>query len=137
MSNAGKKVKAHYRGTLDDGTQFDSSYDRGTPIEFTCMAGQMIPGFDAAVEGMALGEKKTVRIEPKDAYGEYDPNRVQRIPRSQVPNADQMPLGGTVYLSNGFQQFPAQVEETELVVDMNHELAGKALTFEIELVEIA
>ena len=62
MSNEGKKVKAHYRGTLDDGTQFDCSYDRNEPIEFTCMAGQMIPGFDAAVKDMAVGEKKTVKI---------------------------------------------------------------------------
>lgn len=58
MSNEGKKVRAHYRGTLDDGTQFDSSYDRGEPIEFTCGAHQMIPGFDAAVIDMAVGEKR-------------------------------------------------------------------------------
>ena len=64
MSNEGKKVKTHYKGTLDDGTQFDSSYDRGEPLEFTCMAGQMIPGFDKAVRDMEVGETKTVRLEP-------------------------------------------------------------------------
>ena len=69
MSNEGKNVKAHYRGTLDDGTQFDSSYDRGEPIAFTCGAGQMIAGFDAAVKDMAVGEKKTVHIPAADAYG--------------------------------------------------------------------
>ena len=62
MSNEGKRVRAHYRGTLDDGTQFDSSYDRGEPLEFTCCAHQMIPGFDAAVKDMEVGEKKTVHI---------------------------------------------------------------------------
>ena len=62
MSNEGKKVKTHYKGTLDDGTQFDSSYDRGEPLEFTCMAGQMIPGFDKAVRDMEVGETKTVRL---------------------------------------------------------------------------
>ena len=96
MSNEGKKVKAHYRGTLDDGTQFDCSYDRNEPIEFTCMAGQMIPGFDAAVKDMAVGEKKTVKIPAADAYGEYNPQAVQEVPVSQVPNADQLPVGQTV-----------------------------------------
>ena len=69
MSNKGKKVKVHYTGTLDDGTKFDSSLDRGEPLEFTCMAGQMIPGFDAAVELMEQGETKTVHIPAADAYG--------------------------------------------------------------------
>ena len=98
MSNSGKKVKTHYRGTLDDGTQFDSSYDRGEPIEFTCGAGQMIPGFDAAVVDMALGEKKSVHIPAKDAYGEYNEQAVQKIPANQVPNADQLPVGQTAAL---------------------------------------
>lgn len=70
MSNEGKKVRAHYRGTLDDGTQFDCSYDRGEPIEFVAGAGQMIKGFDAAVLDMAVGEKKTVHIPAAEAYGE-------------------------------------------------------------------
>ena len=70
MSNQGKTVKAHYRGTLDDGTQFDSSYDRGEPIEFVAGAGQMIKGFDAAVLDMEVGEKKTVHIPAAEAYGE-------------------------------------------------------------------
>ena len=64
MSNKGKKVKVHYTGTLDDGTKFDSSRDRGEPIEFTCMAGQMIPGFDRAVDEMAVGEVRDVHLEP-------------------------------------------------------------------------
>ena len=139
MSNSGKKVKTHYRGTLDDGTQFDSSYDRGEPIEFTCGAGQMIPGFDAAVVDMALGEKKSVHIPAKDAYGEYNEQAVQKIPADQVPNADQLPVGQTVYFNSPYGPMPAKVVSVtidEVVLDMNHELAGKDLNFDIELVEI-
>ena len=139
MSNSGKKVKTHYRGTLDDGTQFDSSYDRGEPIEFTCGAGQMIPGFDAAVVDMALGEKKSVHIPAKDAYGEYNEQAVQKIPANQVPNADQLPVGQTVYFNSPYGPMPAKVASVtidEVVLDMNHELAGKDLNFDIELVEV-
>ena len=141
MSNAGKKVKAHYVGTLDDGTKFDSSLDRGEPIEFTCMAGQMIPGFDNAVKDMAVGETKTVRLTPDQAYGEYNDSLVQRVPRSRVPNAEQLPVGQKVYL-RGPQGQPLPVlvravEDDAVVFDMNHELAGQALTFEITLVQVA
>ena len=118
MSNKGKKVKVHYTGTLDDGTKFDSSLDRGEPLEFTCMAGQMIPGFDAAVETMEQGETKTVHI----------------------PNGDQLPVGQTVYMQGPTgQPFPVFVQGIEngiVTFDMNHELAGKDLNFEITLVEI-
>ena len=127
MSKSGKKVKTHYRGTLDDGTQFDSSYDRGEPIEFTCGAGQMIPGFDAAVVDMALGEKKSVHIPAKDAYGEYNEQAVQKIPADQVPNADQLPVGQTVYFNSPYGPMPAKVVSVtidEVVLDLNHELAG-------------
>ena len=107
MSNKGKKVKVHYTGTLDDGTKFDSSVDRGEPIEFVCMAGQMIPGFDAAVEDMAIGEKKTVHIPAAEAYGERDDAMVQKVPVDQIPNADQLPVGQTVYMMGpGGQPFP-------------------------------
>ena len=86
MSNEGKKVRAHYRGTLDDGTQFDSSYDRGEPLEFTCCAHQMIPGFDAAVKDMEVGEKKTVHIPCAEAYGERREDLIMFFPAAQVPN---------------------------------------------------
>ena len=85
MSNQGKTVKAHYRGTLDDGTQFDSSYDRGEPIEFVAGAGQMIKGFDAAVLDMEVGEKKTVHIPAAEAYGERSEDMIIFFPADQVP----------------------------------------------------
>ena len=140
MSNEGKKVKAHYTGTLDDGTKFDSSYDRNEPLAFTCMAGQMIHGFDKAVRDMEVGETKTVRLEPADAYGEYNPALVQKVPRANVPNAEQLPVGGTVYMrapdGSPFPVRVAEVTDDTVSFDMNHELAGKALTFEITLVEV-
>lgn len=140
MSNEGKAVKAHYVGTLDDGEKFDSSYDRGEPIEFTCMAGQMIPGFDQAVADMQVGEKKKVRIEPADAYGEVRAELIQDVPVENVPNAADLPVGQTVYMRgpNG-QPVPVQVVKIEnglVTFDMNHPMAGKALNFEIELVEV-
>ena len=98
MSNQGKKVKTHYRGTLDDGTQFDSSYDRGEPLEFTCGAGQMIKGFDAAVVDMQVGEKKTVHIPAADAYGEHNPEMVLTFPAEQVPDIEQIEKGMKLFL---------------------------------------
>ena len=128
MSNQGKKVKTHYRGTLDDGTQFDSSYDRGEPLEFTCGAGQMIKGFDAAVVDMQVGEKKTVHIPAADAYGERNPEMVITFPAEQVPNIEQigMPVPAVVI----------DVTPEAVTLDANHELAGKDLNFDIELVEV-
>jgi FKBP-type peptidyl-prolyl cis-trans isomerase 2 len=141
VSNKGKKVKAHYIGTLDDGTKFDSSLDRGEPIEFTCGAGQMIPGFDAAVEDMEVNETKKVHIPAGDAYGEKNPALERKIPIAQIPNAADMPVGERIYLSGpGGQPMPVLVvEKTDdyVLFDMNHELAGKNLNFEITLVEIA
>ena len=140
MSNEGKKVKVHYTGTLDDGTKFDSSLDRGEPLAFTCMAGQMIPGFDAAVKDMEQGETKTVRIPAADAYGEYREDLVQKVPLEHIPNASQLPVGQTIYMQGpGGQPFPVfvrAIEDGVATFDMNHELAGKDLTFEITLVEV-
>ena len=140
MSNEGKKVKVHYTGTLDDGTKFDSSVDRGEPIEFTCAAGQMIPGFDAAVKDMEQGETKTVHIPAAEAYGERDEAMVQQVPVDQIPNGDQLPVGQTVYMRGpAGQSFPVFVEAIEdgiVTFDMNHELAGKDLNFEITLLDV-
>jgi FKBP-type peptidyl-prolyl cis-trans isomerase 2 len=139
MGNEGKKVKVYYTGTLDDGTKFDSSYDRNEPLELTCMAGQMIPGFDKAVADMAIGETRNVRLEPADAYGEYDEQGVQTIEYEHLPGAKQLNVGDRVMLSNSSgQRFPARVtskNDSSITFDLNHELAGKALNFEITLLE--
>lgn len=140
MSNEGKRVRAHYTGTFDDGTVFDSSVERGEPLEFVCMAGQMIPGFDAAVNEMEVGETKKVHLPASEAYGERDEALVQSVPTANVPGADELPVGQTVYLQGpGGQPLPALVVEVNdqyVVFDLNHEMAGKDLNFEITLVEL-
>lgn len=140
MSNEGKTLRVHYRGTLDDGTQFDSSYDRGETLEFVCGAGQMIAGFDAAVKDMAAGEKKTVHIPAAEAYGERRDDLIIEFPAAQVPNIEQISVGDKLFLSGPMgQPVPVtvlKVDEHGVVLDANHELAGKDLTFDIELVEV-
>ena len=139
MSNEGKQVKVHYVGTLDDGTKFDSSRDRGEPLAFTCMAGQMIPGFDATVRDMEVGETRTIRLESEDAYGPRRMEMVQTIPIVQLPGSERLAVGQRIMLqSTTGQPIPALVADknaTAITLDMNHEMAGKALTFEIELLE--
>ena len=140
MSNEGKSVKVHYTGTLDDGSKFDSSYDRDEPLAFTCMAGQMIPGFDKAVKDMEVGQTLTVRLEPTEAYGEWDERGLQSLPIKALPGADKLELGAKVMLSGSSgRPIPAKVhakDEETITFDMNHELAGQALTFEITLLEV-
>ena len=141
MGNEGKKVKVHYTGTLDDGTKFDSSLDRGEPLEFTCMAGQMIKGFDVAVRDMAVGGKVTVHLEPSKAYGERREELVQEFPMSRVPQEMRGVKVGDKLMLQSPQGQPvpvtvAKVTPEALYLDMNHEMAGKALNFEIELLEV-
>ena len=138
--NVGKTCRTHYRGTFNDGTQFDSSYDRGEPLEFVCGAGQMIKGFDAAVVDMQVGEKKTVHIPAADAYGEHNPEMVITFPAEQVPNIEQIEKGMKLFLSTpSGMPVPAVVIDVTpeaVTLDANHELAGKDLNFDIELVEV-
>ena len=138
--NVGKTVKVHYQGTLDDGTQFDSSYDRGQPLEFVCGAGMMILGFDKAVANMKVGETVDVHLDPKEAYGERDESAVITLDIDQVPGSADLTKGQRLYLQNAAgQHFPVSVydkDETSITFDANHELAGKALNFKIEMVEI-
>ena len=139
MSNAGKNVKVHYVGTLDDGTVFDSSRDRGEPLAFTCMAGQMIAGFDEAVRDMKVGETTNVRLTPDQAYGERRMDLVQTIPLQNMPSAANLSVGQHVTLRTA-QGMPVRAvvtdkDDTTITFDMNHEMAGKTLNFEIELLE--
>lgn len=138
--NVGKVVRVHYTGTLNDGTKFDSSYDRGETLEFTCGAGQMILGFDAAVAGMEVGEVQEIHLIPELAYGMPDPNAIMTFPLEQMPGAEELKAGDRVYLSNPWgQQFPVtvvEVTDATVTFDANHEMAGKELNFTIELVEI-
>lgn len=134
---AAQLVKVHYKGTLDDGSIFDSS-EGGEPIQFVEGAHHVIKGFEDAVRDMQPGDTKKVHLEPRDAYGERDERLVQVIPTDSIPNADQLPVGKTVYFKNpaGYPM-PALVEKVEdgnVHLDFNHQLAGKALNFELTLV---
>ena len=138
--NVGKTCRTHYRGTLNDGTQFDSSYDRGEPLEFICGAGQMIKGFDAAVADMEVGQIIDVHLMPEEAYGMADPNAIFTLEIAQLPGSEDLSVGQQVYLSNQYgQPFPVRVtakDEKNITFDANHEMAGKELNFRIELVEV-
>ena len=138
--NLGKKVRTHYRGTFNDGTQFDSSYDRGEPLEFICGAGMMIPGYDAAVADMEVGQIVQVHLMPSEAYGEADPQAIFTVDLEQLPGAEELSAGQRVYLQNTYgQPIPVKVtakDDKTITFDANHEMAGKELNFTIELVEI-
>ena len=138
--NVGKTCRTHYRGTFNDGTQFDSSYDRGEPLEFICGAGQMIKGFDAAVADLEVGAEVDIHLLPAEAYGEADPKAIFTMPIAQLPGSENLTVGQRVYLQNQFgQPVPVLVTEkddTNITFDANHEMAGKELNFHIELVEV-
>ena len=136
----GDSVKIHYTGTLTDGTVFDSSAGR-EPLGFTLGSGQVIPGFDEAVLGMSHGESKKVTIPADKAYGEHKKELVMPVPRNQVPPEINPEVGQKLQLQGPNGQ-PMMVEVVEInddhvMLDANPPLAGKELTFEIELVEIA
>jgi len=138
-AKSGDQVKVHYRGTLQDGTVFDSSYE-GEPLEFTLGQGQIIPGFEQAVQGMTPGDSKTVQVSQEQAYGDYDQNKLINVQRSNLPDNIQ-PEEGMVLQVNSqdndvFYVTVTEVKDEEVVLDGNHPLAGKDLTFEIELVDV-
>lgn len=140
MSNLNKKCRVHYEGTFNDGTKFDSSYDRGEPLEFICGAGQMIKGFDKAVEDMEVGEIKNVHLMPEEAYGMPDPRNILTINFSQMPGSEKLEVGNRVALNDPMgNRFPVTVTEktdTTITFDANSEMAGKELNFKIELVSV-
>lgn len=138
--NAGKTVRVHYRGTYNDGTQFDSSYDRGEPLQFISGVGMMIKGFDVAAVNMKVGEKVQIHLMPEEAYGPVNPNAILTIAIAELPGSENLNVGERVYLANADgQPFPVTVTaktDTTITLDANHEMAGKELNFEIEMVEI-
>ena len=138
--NVGKVCKTHYRGTLNDGTVFDSSYDRGEPLEFVCGVGMMIRGYDEAVAKMAVGESIDIHLTPDQAYGYPDPRAIFTVEISQLPGAEEVPVGEKVVLyTNAGQPMQVKVaakDEKTITFDANNEMAGKELNFHIELVEV-
>ncbi len=141
MSDAktGDTVRIHYTGTLSDGSTFDSS-DGRDPLEFTVGSGQIIPGLDKAIPGMTVGDKKVVEVPAAEAYGAHNPEGIQSVPRAQVPDHIPLDLGTQLQVQTGDgRTLPVtivEVTEEAVTLDANHPLAGKDLTFAIELVEI-
>jgi len=135
VAQEGDSVAVHYIGTLEDGTVFDESRPRGSTLDFVIGTGGMIAGFDQGVRGMAEGETKTVRIEPAEAYGEYDPEALFQVDISQVPEGT---AAGDVLVdpTTGSPVPVVSVEGDVVTLDLNHRLAGETLTFEIEMVSI-
>ena len=135
VAKVGDSVQVHYVGTLDDGSQFDSSRERGQTLDFVIGAPGLIAGFDAGVRGMTLGEIKTVRIEPADAYGEIDSDLRLTVDLAQLPEG--LIVGDPVSTSTGQQAVVVELTEETAVLDFgNHPLAGQTLTFELEMVAI-
>lgn len=138
--NVGKTCRTHYRGTFNDGTQFDSSYDRGEPLEFVCGAGMMIKGFDAAVANMEVGEKVDIHLMPEEAYGMPDENAIFTLEIANLPGSEDLSVDERVYLQDQLgRPIPVRVaakDDETITLDANHEMAGKELNFSIELVEV-
>ena len=140
LAKAGDTVKVHYTGTLDDGTIFDSSEER-EPLEFQLGEGQVIPGFEDAVVGMNVGDIKTTRISSEEAYGLHDEDMVLTVPREQFPPDIEPELDQQLQLrqpdGSSFVVTIIDITEDNVTLDGNHPLAGEALTFTIQLVEIS
>lgn len=138
QAKTGDTVKVHYTGTLDDGVQFDTSVG-GEPLEVTLGNGEVIPGFEKALEGMTAGETKKIHIPADEAYGQAHPELIQQIGRDQIPEEIELSVG--LQLQAEGPQGPIVLVVTELddetaTMDGNHPLAGKDLNFELELAEI-
>ena len=140
QATAGNTVRFHYTGTLEDGSVFDSSEGRD-PLEFQVGSGAIIPGLDRAIEGMSVGEQKTVTIPSAEAYGEYQPQARQDVPRDQIPDSIPLDPGTMLQMQTpeggAIPVVVAEVTEESVTLDANHPLAGKDLTFAVEIVSVA
>jgi peptidylprolyl isomerase len=139
MITKGSKVSLHYKGTLDDGTIFDSS-EGSEPLNFTAGSGMVIKGFDDGVMGMTVGEKKSIHIVAEEAYGLPNEQMIFKFDRADLPGDLPLELGATLNMHNGQQDIPViirDIQDTHVVLDANHPLAGQALNFDLEIVGIA
>tara|TARA_R100000315_G_C5184436_1_gene107193 strand:- start:199 stop:627 length:429 start_codon:yes stop_codon:yes gene_type:complete len=136
----GQKVNVHYVGTLKDGTEFDSSRKRGNPLSFTLGSGQILPAFEKAVQTMDIGERKTFSLTATEAYGEVLAEAIQSVPKTSFSDQVKLEVGemvsGQTPNGNPIQAKISSVEEETITLDFNHPLAGKDLSFEVELLSI-
>ena len=138
MIEAGKTVKVHYKGTLDDGSVFDSSEGRD-PIEFEMGSGALIPGFESAVAEMKIDETRSVTIPSAEAYGDVNEDMVGEIPRTNLPEDIEPEVGMVLSMQSPDGEMPVRVvavDEENLTLDANHPLAGQNLTFELTLIKV-
>lgn len=136
VAKEGDTVSVHYTGTLESGEQFDSSRERQEPLTFVLGAGAVVPGFEKAVRGMVLEERKKAVLTPGDAYGERTEELVITVPRDRAPTEMALDVGQKVPLTNGAVATVLAVSEEEIKLDANHALAGKTLVFDLQLMEI-
>jgi len=136
----GSFVSVEYKGTFGDGQVFDTSQET-RPLEVEIGAGRLIKGFEEALVGMSLNEKKTFTLKPSEAYGDRDEELKTSIPRNQVPPSADPQVGQTVTLTSPEgQEIPGRISEVNddaVTIDLNHPLAGKSLTFEVKVVGIS
>ena len=143
-AKAGDKVSVHYVATFDDGEQFDNSYDRNQTIDIVLGEGMLISGFETAIEGMEVGEKKSIHLEASEAYGDLDPNAITELSKDTFPAqlVENIQVGSVIPLSTKEfpdRAFPAtatEVKDDSIVFDLNHPLAGKNVNFDIEVVSV-
>ena len=137
----GDTVKVHYTGKLEDGTVFDSSRERDQPLEFTLGQGMVIPGFEKAVAGMAVGDQKEVTLEVDEAYGPHNESLVVEVSKDNRPPDIQPELGAMLRVQTPDGQVLGvrivEINDDSIKIDGNHALAGEKLIFELELVEIS
>lgn len=134
----GDKIKVEYIGSFESGEVFDASEKHGKPLEFEAGVGMVVPGFDAGVIGMDVGEGKTITLKPEEAYGMPNEQAIQKVPKDKFPAEAKEGMMIGVPLPNG-QQMPAKItkiDDNEVTIDMNHPMAGKTLVFKIKIVEI-
>jgi peptidylprolyl isomerase len=140
QAKSGDTVQVHYKGTLTDGTLFDSS-EGGDPLQFQLGSGMVIQGFDDGIAGMCIGEKKQIHIDVDHAYGAIDPTMVFEVNRLEIPENIPLQVGGTLNMHQDGSPYPMQVIIREVTaskirLDANHPLAGQDLIFDLELVSI-
>lgn len=139
MAEIGETVLVHCVGTLDDGREIQNSRLAGEPLQVKIGAGALLPALEGAICDMLPGDHRTVRLSPEQAYGAYDDALVQHVPANLLPNAENLPVGGFVGLQTRAGDIRAKVvsvSDGEVVLDCNHELAGHALTFDIEMISV-
>ncbi|MBD3268170.1 peptidylprolyl isomerase [bacterium] len=139
QAKEGDKVQVHYKGSLDDGSVFDSS-NGGDPLEFTLGESMVIPGFEKAIVGMNVGDEKQVRVEPDDAYGQYEEDLLFDVEKSNLPPDITPEIGMVLRVSSQSGEVSnvvvQEVKDESITLDANHPLAGKPLNFDIELVAV-